>query len=422
MIKHPLPLNPKNSQEKPQQAKYDKPRFSPIKSKQVLDCEESIEVISVPISAFDMKNSFSSVPDSQAHITKFTVNDQDYLASILSKELEYMPNPYYLSSMQPNISPSMRAILYDWMMEVCSELTLKRETYHLSVNLCDRYMTLKANVRKEEYQLIGLTCMYISGKLEEIITPSIDDWASSADDGYSKSQIIQAEKHVLRVLDFKTAPATPYNWTNWLMTQWDSFINFHFSCVPGNNLKDLDQYADKKKVKSAYEDRMIFFKQANQKAYKRFRETLQVLDLGLLQPEFMKFLPKMLASGLVYLMVSKFFFESNYGLLYFNGDLKDGADEGLDINDPFRIECISNVQELFQEFISAAAGIKKIEEIYPSVSFFHPLLEFEASFELPVVCKLKSKAKLESHYEDFLSYQTHNVKNLAFVEENLKNC
>ena len=307
-------------------------------------------------------------------------------------------------------------------MEVCSELTLKRETFHLSVNLCDRFMSLKANIPKEEYQLIGLTCMYLAGKLEEILTPSLDDWASSADDGYSKSQIIQAEKYVLRVLDFKTAPATPFHWTNWLMTQWDSFITFHFSCVPGNSLKDLDQHADKRKVKAAYEDRMIFFKQANQKAYKRFRETLQVLDLGLLLPGFMKFLPKMLASGLVYLMVSKYFFESNYALFYFDGDLKVADNDELDINDPFRIECISNIQELFQEFISSAASINNIEEIYPSVSFFHPLLEFEASFELPVVCKLKSKAKLESHYEDFLSYQTHNVKNLAFVEENLKNC
>jgi hypothetical protein len=108
--------------------------------------------------------------------------------------------------------------------------------------------------------------------------------------------------------------------------------------------------------------------------------------------------------------------------LYYNGDSREALEENIDLNDPFRIECISNVQELYQEFISTAAGVKNIEEIYPTVSFFHPFLEFETSFELPVVCKLKSKAKLESHYEEFLSYQTHNTKNLAFIEENLKNC
>jgi hypothetical protein len=422
MIKHPIPLNPKNAQDKPRLYKSEKPSSSPLKSKEILDCEESIEVISVPLSTFDMKNSF--IPEEQENLSdsKWFLSDVDYLQSILSKELEYMSNPYYLQSMQPNLSSSMRAILYDWMMEVCSELTLKRETFHLSVNLCDRYMSLKPNIKKEEYQLIGLTCMYLAGKLEEIVTPSLDDWASSADDGYSKAQIVQAEKLVLRTLDFKTAPGTAFNWTNWLMSQWDSFISFHFSCVPGNNPKDLDQYADKKKVKAAYEERMLFFKQANQKAYKRFRETMQILDIGLLHPGFMKFLPKMIAAGLVYLMVSKFFFESNYALLYYNGDSREALEENIDLNDPFRIECISNVQELYQEFISTAAGVKNIEEIYPTVSFFHPFLEFETSFELPVVCKLKSKAKLESHYEEFLSYQTHNTKNLAFIEENLKNC
>lgn len=422
MIKNPLPLNPKNDQDRPKALKPEKPVANIHSAQEFLDCEESIEVISVPISSFDMKNSFAGDPD---HLPSQTWNptDTQYLASLSSKEQHYMPNPYYLQTMQPQLSSSMRAILYDWMMEVCAELTLKRDTFHLSVNLCDRYMSLKANSKKEEYQLIGLTCMYVSSKFEEIITPTLEDWASSADDGYTKSQITSTEISLLRTLDFKALPVTPCTWMNWLMAQWDSFVSFHFSCVPGNNLADIEQYADKKKVKSAFEDRMIYFKQANQKAYKRYRETMQILDLGMLHPSSMKYLPKHLAGGLLYLMVSKFFFESNYALLYYNGDLKSSEkpfEESIDFNDPFRIECISSVQELFQEFIQAAGNIKSIDEIYPTVSFFHPFLEFEVSFELPVVCKLRSKAKLESHYEDFLSYQTHNSRNLSFIEETLK--
>lgn len=34
----------------------------------------------------------------------------------------------------------MRAILIDWMMEVSSEFTLKRETFHLSVRYVDFYL------------------------------------------------------------------------------------------------------------------------------------------------------------------------------------------------------------------------------------------------------------------------------------------
>ena len=52
-----------------------------------------------------------------------------------------------------------------------------------------------------------------------------------------------------------------------MMTEWDNYIEFHFGCVAGNNPKDFELFADKKKVKEAYEERMILFKQANQNAY-----------------------------------------------------------------------------------------------------------------------------------------------------------
>ena len=89
--------------------------------------------------------------------------------------------------------------------------------------------------------------------------------------------------------------------------------------------------------------------------------------------------------------------------------------ENLDNIDPFHLESTAAVQELFSTFIQAAVDIENIEEIYGSVSFFHPFLEFEAVYDLPVVCRLQSRAKLESHYEVFLAYQTHNIKNLDFM-------
>jgi len=34
----------------------------------------------------------------------------------------------------------MRLILFDWMMEVCEEFMLKRETYYMAINYVDRYL------------------------------------------------------------------------------------------------------------------------------------------------------------------------------------------------------------------------------------------------------------------------------------------
>lgn len=60
----------------------------------------------------------------------------------------------------------MRAILIDWIMEVCNEFTLKRETFHLAVNYVDRYMSIVVNVSKSELQLIGIVAMFIASKVE----------------------------------------------------------------------------------------------------------------------------------------------------------------------------------------------------------------------------------------------------------------
>ena len=43
----------------------------------------------------------------------------------------------------------MRAILYDWMMEICTEFTLKRETFHLAITYIDRAMARMPDIKKE---------------------------------------------------------------------------------------------------------------------------------------------------------------------------------------------------------------------------------------------------------------------------------
>lgn len=49
---------------------------------------------------------------------------------------------YSFFSRQPNISHRMRLILFDWMMEVCEEFQLKRDTYYMAINYVDRYMAV----------------------------------------------------------------------------------------------------------------------------------------------------------------------------------------------------------------------------------------------------------------------------------------
>lgn len=65
----------------------------------------------------------------------------------------------------PGLQPRMRAILLDWLIEVCEVYKLHRETYYLTVDYLDRYLTAKQNISKNQLQLIGITCLFIASKV-----------------------------------------------------------------------------------------------------------------------------------------------------------------------------------------------------------------------------------------------------------------
>ena len=69
---------------------------------------------------------------------------------MISRESCYSVNPSYLEANQPHLHPYMRAIVLDWMMEVCNEFGLRRETFHMSVNFVDRHLSRVSLVSDEE--------------------------------------------------------------------------------------------------------------------------------------------------------------------------------------------------------------------------------------------------------------------------------
>ena len=68
-------------------------------------------------------------------------------------------------SSQKDITPSMRAILVDWLIEVQENFELFHETLYLAVQLTDHYLSI-SEVRREYLQLVGATCMLIASKFE----------------------------------------------------------------------------------------------------------------------------------------------------------------------------------------------------------------------------------------------------------------
>lgn len=74
---------------------------------------------------------------------------------------------------QPDLNAKMRSILIDWLIEVHRKFELMPETLYLTVNIVDRFLSLKTVPRKE-LQLVGISSMLIACKYEEIWAPEVN--------------------------------------------------------------------------------------------------------------------------------------------------------------------------------------------------------------------------------------------------------
>ncbi|KAL9330910.1 hypothetical protein ACSQ67_000520 [Phaseolus vulgaris] len=70
----------------------------------------------------------------------------------------------YMGELQKDITPSMRAILIDWLVEVSEEYKLVPDTLYLTVNLIDRFLS-QSLIQKQGLQLLGVTCMLIASPM-----------------------------------------------------------------------------------------------------------------------------------------------------------------------------------------------------------------------------------------------------------------
>lgn len=61
----------------------------------------------------------------------------------------------------------MRAILLDWLNEVCEVYKMYRETYYLAVDYIDRYLSRKKGLMKTHLQLLGVTALFIAAKVND---------------------------------------------------------------------------------------------------------------------------------------------------------------------------------------------------------------------------------------------------------------
>ncbi|XP_021299479.1 putative cyclin-B3-1 isoform X4 [Herrania umbratica] len=112
-------------------------------------------------------------------------------------------------SIQTDITPRMRGILVNWLIEVHLRFDLMQETLYLMVTLLDRFLS-EVQIKKNDMQLVGLTTLLLASKYEDFWHPRVKDLISISAETYTSEQMLKMEKLILKKLKFRLNAPTPY--------------------------------------------------------------------------------------------------------------------------------------------------------------------------------------------------------------------
>ncbi|XP_076954579.1 putative cyclin-B3-1 [Bidens hawaiensis] len=110
---------------------------------------------------------------------------------------------------QREITPQMRGILINWLIEVHLKYDLMQETLYLMVTLFDFYLSA-VKIKKSEMQLVGLTSLLLASKYEDFWHPQVMELISISAETYTREQMLGMETTILQTLNFRLHLPTPY--------------------------------------------------------------------------------------------------------------------------------------------------------------------------------------------------------------------
>uniref|UniRef100_A0A0P4WCX0 Cyclin N-terminal domain-containing protein n=1 Tax=Scylla olivacea TaxID=85551 RepID=A0A0P4WCX0_SCYOL len=138
--------------------------------------------------------------------------DQGQVWALMCRKDRIYPRcPNYLAK-HPSLQARMRAILLDWLTEVCEVFNFHRESYYLATDYIDRYLAGTEDVPKQQLQLIGITCLFISAKIEEIYPRNLSEFAYVTDGACLENEILEKELVILKKLNWDLSPITSNTW------------------------------------------------------------------------------------------------------------------------------------------------------------------------------------------------------------------
>ena len=129
---------------------------------------------------------------------------------LFCREKLWMVPPTFLDG-QPAVTEASRAMLVDVIVDISMAYKMHDETVHLATTYLDMHLAC-APVRRDDLHLLGVGCLLVASKFEEVHPPEIDDLVdrfSSDTNFWDRDDLLAMEQRVLHALGFTLSFATP---------------------------------------------------------------------------------------------------------------------------------------------------------------------------------------------------------------------
>ena len=336
---------------------------------------------------------FPNINNIDNNFQQHTIYDLEFYQNLLLANNSYKKvNFQYIFKNQPLVNWEERLNTLLWMMKICEEFAFKRDTYHYSCFYFDMYLYLskKKIKNKNEFKLIGITCISISAKIEEVQIPKLVEYADSIDDCYTIDDIIDIEKKICGALGWKLIPMTISSWLNWYTCQWDLFIY------------SIDGIKEKLLLFSDDEN-ILFFKRQNEVSYYNYRRIYQIIDLIVLDYHSYRYdIRYLVASCFLILICLHYNLEYDLDRKILKNKKLIKKSKSVEKNDKGKI-----LLEIYIQFIEQSFDFffddKQLNEC---ILYAYKFINFKFSYDIPLIFQIEQDHINDYSYEDFISYQT----------------
>jgi len=273
------------------------------------------------------------------------------LEYLTSREPIYTPDSYYLDKWKADLYWTMRLMLLDSLMKLSTELQLRRETFHYSVNYIDRYLSLSPDLSKAKLELLGTAALFLASKMEEVFARKLQDFVRVTDNGYTLKQLEVMEKDLVKILKWQLRPSTLNMWANCYMYKWDLYVQSN--PYPKNWLI------------TRYIESHVIFKSRDENSYHNFREVTQLIDIALLDITTLKYQFREITASSIYLVLA---LRYEHAVLEEIITLFPNESSFLNQHSPFN--------ELFSHFLKEEMNLG-LNELLPMIQHMARFMELE---------------------------------------------